>query len=186
MLIVYGTDHGHAARVVRRIAAILTTRDWEVTLERGDRLPAHLTIERFNAVLVAASIHGGRHQHYIEEYVRRHREELSRKPSAFVSVSGAAGDPRAHRQAAAWQYVVGFMKATGWAPTLKTIVGGCIAYTRYGFFLKWMTWAVAKRSGGPTDTTRDHEFTNWSQVDHFAEDMDRQLRPAERPAALLT
>ena len=179
LLIVYGSSHGQTARVVRRIAATFTTREWEVSVERGDELPPGLAIETYNAVLVAASVQGGRHQHYIEEYVHRHRAELGRKPAAFVSVSGAAGDRRPVRQAEAWQYVADFQSRTGWTPTVKTIVGGAIAYTRYNFLLRWMTWFTAKRRGGPTDMSRDHEYTDWEQVDRFAEELNRTLRPAE-------
>jgi menaquinone-dependent protoporphyrinogen oxidase len=30
---------------------------------------------------------------------------------------------------------------------------------------------IARKAGAPTDTSRDHEFTNWPALDRFVEDM---------------
>jgi menaquinone-dependent protoporphyrinogen IX oxidase len=57
-----------------------------------------------------------------------------------------------------------------------------MAYTKYGFFLRWITMLVSRRKGGPTDMTRDHETTDWDAVDHFASDLARIFQPRpERP-----
>jgi menaquinone-dependent protoporphyrinogen oxidase len=44
-----------------------------------------------------------------------------------------------------------------------------MAYTKYSPFLRWMMRRIAAGQGGPTDTTRDHEMTDWAQVRRFAE-----------------
>ena len=30
---------------------------------------------------------------------------------------------------------------------------------------------IAKKEGGPTDTSRDHELTNWDEVDRLGREM---------------
>jgi hypothetical protein len=37
---------------------------------------------------------------------------------------------------------------------------------------------MSKRRGGPTDTSRDHEFTDWKAVDRFAERLAKAVPPS--------
>jgi menaquinone-dependent protoporphyrinogen IX oxidase len=34
---------------------------------------------------------------------------------------------------------------------------------------------ISRRSGGPTDTSQEYEFTDWQAVDRFSEDLARAL-----------
>jgi len=44
---------------------------------------------------------------------------------------------------------------------------------------------IAKKEGGPTDTSRDHEMTDWTQVRDVAEELVRVMeRPARQAAAV--
>jgi menaquinone-dependent protoporphyrinogen oxidase len=45
-----------------------------------------------------------------------------------------------------------------------------MAYTKYSLLLRLLLKYIAHRAGGPTDTSRDHEFTDWIQVERFATD----------------
>jgi menaquinone-dependent protoporphyrinogen oxidase len=134
-------------------------------MHKGDNLPKDLRLDDYDAVVVAASIIRGRHQRYIREFARRHHEHLNRMRSAFVSVSGSAQGSweRARR------YIHEFVQQTGWNPRFPASFAGCMAYTRYGRVLRWITKLVSKRRGGPTDTSRDHEFTDWQAVERYAE-----------------
>ena len=64
-----------------------------------------------------------------------------------------------------------FIDATGLDPEMVGLFAGALAYTRYG----WLKRAVMKRivasEGGNTDTSRDHEYTDWDAVDDFAADV---------------
>jgi len=55
-----------------------------------------------------------------------------------------------------------------------------MAYTQYGPILRWFTKIVSRRRGGPTDTTRDHEMTDWAAVDRFAERVAKGLPPSPK------
>jgi menaquinone-dependent protoporphyrinogen oxidase len=48
------------------------------------------------------------------------------------------------------------------------LVGGAMAYTRYDPVTRWIIKLINRRKGGPTDTSRDHEFTDWTAVALFA------------------
>jgi len=46
-------------------------------------------------------------------------------------------------------------------------VAGALRYTRLNFIKKMIIRRIASENGLPTDTTRDHEFTNWDEVTGF-------------------
>ena len=175
ILAVYGTAYGQTERIVRRIADRWTALGVSVTLHRGDALPDGLDLDRFGAVLVAASVIRGKHQSYIRGFVQRHAARLNAVPSVFVSVSGAAGGTLPKQRAEAEQYAAAFLDQTPWRPALTAPFGGALAYTKYSWLLRWILKRIVKQSGGPTDTSRDHDLTDWDAVDRFADRCAAQL-----------
>jgi menaquinone-dependent protoporphyrinogen oxidase len=91
-------------------------------------------------------------------------------PSAFYSVSASAGSTDANGRAAAERLRDEFLKRVGWQPKLRASIAGAINYTRYNPFLRWYMKRASAKGGGSTDTTRDHEYTDWAQVERFAAD----------------
>jgi menaquinone-dependent protoporphyrinogen oxidase len=184
ILVVYGTAYGQTERIARRIVNCLTSRGHGVCIYKGDCLPNHLRLDDFDACVIAGSIIRGRHQRYIRDFARRNRGYLNSVRSAFASVSGAAqGSPEQARG-----YLDEFLQETGWQPRFAASFAGAMAYTQYGPLLRWITRVVSRRRGGPTDTTRDHDFTDWVAVDRFAERLAKALPPspeAERVENLL-
>lgn len=55
-------------------------------------------------------------------------------------------------------------------------IAGAIAYTKYAWPTRMMLKYISWRSGGSTDTSRDHEYTNWAQVDRLADDFAAAVR----------
>jgi len=109
-------------------------------------------------VIVAGSLHGGRHQRRLLRFVRDNLVALARLPTAFLSVSlSATGSdfPGARRCADA------FLAETGWRPDVVRLVAGALMYSRYGIFKRWMMRRIAAKAGGDTDTSRDYEYTDW-------------------------
>jgi menaquinone-dependent protoporphyrinogen oxidase len=169
VLIVYGSGFGQTAAVVQRLGGILRSAGAVVTVWKGDDPVAEEPIDRFDAVLVAGSVRLGRHQPYLEAFVKRHVGRLNQTPSAFVSVCGALGGDWPEGPAHARQYVDRFLNETGWHPREQASFAGAIRYTRYGLITRWMMQLVSWRTGRPTDASRDWEFTDWEAVDRFGE-----------------
>jgi menaquinone-dependent protoporphyrinogen oxidase len=174
ILVVYGTAYGQTERITRRIVERLTSGGHAVSMYKGDSLPKHLRLDDYDEVVIAASIIRGRHQRYIRAFARRHHEQLNRMRSAFVSVSGSAQGSREQAR----RYIDEFVQQTGWNPRFPASFAGCMAYTQYGPLLRWITKFMSKRRGGPTDTSRDHEFTDWKAVDRFAERLAKAVPPS--------
>jgi menaquinone-dependent protoporphyrinogen oxidase len=169
VLAIYGTMYGHTEKVVRRFARVLGNAGHDVTMYRADVLPADEDVGAYAACLVAASVKSGRHQASVRRAVRRHLTTLDGMPTAFVSVCGALAPGWEQGRAEAAKYVDRFRHETGWRPTEVLSVAGALAYTRYGLITRWIMKLISKRTGRPTDTSRDYEFTDWVAVDAFAE-----------------
>lgn len=167
ILIVYGSSYGQTAKISERMGRLLTELGHDVTLMRGDRRPWDIGIDAYDGVIVGASVIGGKHQGYIEQFVRQHRDALNAMPSAFFSVSGSAASPEASGQAEARRCLDAFLKKTGWRASRTATIAGAMAYTKYGPLLRFLIRMVARRRGGPTGTSRDHEYTDWVQVERF-------------------
>lgn len=169
ILIVYGTHHGQTAKIAQRMAEVLTTAGNTVTLANVASIPRGLDLHSFDRIIVGGSVQYGHHQRRLRRFVHAHRDELTAVPSAFFSVSGSAGGRTDAERAPAREYLGEFLRETAWHPGLSTTIGGAMAYTKYNPLLRWITRKAAAKAGGPTDTSRDHEATDWNDVQRFAE-----------------
>jgi menaquinone-dependent protoporphyrinogen oxidase len=171
ILIVYGTAHGQTERVARRIGSVLIGSGHAVTILKGDRLPPDLTLGAYDGFVVAGSVRVGRYQPYLGAFVRDRVTRLNEAPSVFVSVCGAAGGPGGLQTAQG--YIDKFLLQTGWRPWLAQSFAGELAYTRYNPVTRWIIKMISRRNGGPTDTSRDYDFTDWAAVDRFGHELAR-------------
>jgi len=185
ILIAYVTRDGHTRRVARRLAAAMDDDrvGVEAVVSDLDRVPDPFEAEGFDGVILAAPVRFGRHPRRMRRYAGDNRDTLERLPSAFVSVSGAAGSADPEGLDEAEGYVERFIERTGWTPDRTACVGGEMAYTKYSPLVRLVVKAASARAGGPVDTSRDHEFTDWKAVDGFAREFAsvvRERRPDRR------
>jgi menaquinone-dependent protoporphyrinogen oxidase len=187
ILMGFSTSEGQTAKVAEQVARTLRAAGCEVDVHDVGEI-SHRSLADYDGVVLGASIHMGRHQPRMEKFVRNHRDELAGKPNAFFSVSMTASNSDEKHQRQAEDCVHVFEQQTGWKPAMFALFAGALAYTHYGFILRFVIKRIAKKEGGPTDTSRDYELTNWESVAHFAEDFLRMLgMPStnEQPAPAL-
>ncbi|HEY9450104.1 MAG TPA: flavodoxin domain-containing protein [Gemmatimonadaceae bacterium] len=183
ILIVYASHYGQTARIAESMADRLRAAGATVVLTRVGDFPRQIAPESFDGVIVGASINFGKHQRSIRRFVRANRDELQRIPSAFFSVSGAECSPDEAPRAMAKQYIANFVRETDWQPAMTESVAGAMAYTKYSPLVRWMIKRISQKEGGPADTTRDYEYTDWEQVRRFADRFAEALRTPEPVAA---
>jgi len=169
ILILYGTKYGQTAKIASRVAELLAESGDIVTSADARELPRDVKLDAYDGVIIGASIIRGRHQPRVRDFVADHFIMLNAMPSAFLSVSGSAASPDEREREEARRCAEEFLRATHWRPEIVETVGGAMAFTRYGPLLRWLMKQISKRNGGPTDTTRDHELTDWSQVQQFVD-----------------
>jgi menaquinone-dependent protoporphyrinogen oxidase len=180
----YATTDGHTRRVAERLTAIfrdrgLTSRAIDVASSDAD----HVDWEQVRAAIVGASLHAHRHQPSAGAFVREHADDLNGHPSAFFSVSLAAASARPEERAAAAELARAFASAGGWHADETVCVAGRLAYTRYGIVTRFIMKRIARREGAPTDTSRDHEFTNWDEITRLADSIALRIAADRAPRA---
>ena len=72
-----------------------------------------------------------------------------------------------------------FTADTGWTPARIATVAGRLAYTQYNWLVRLMMRRIARKEGGATDTSRDHEYTDWAQVERLADQLAYEVRRHE-------
>lgn len=169
VLVVFGTKYGQTAIIATRIARLIEASGAIVTLHDVRELPIDTQLGTYDAVIIGASVIRGRHQRAVQTFVRRHYELLNGMPTAFFSVSGSAASPEERGRTDARRCAEEFLRATHWRPAMTELIGGAMAYTKYGPLLRWIMRQIADRNQGPTDTTCDHEMTDWAQVMRFSD-----------------
>ena len=179
ILIGYGTTEGQTARIAEHLAKAIRSHGMEarvVDLRRSQTVD----LDGCDAVIIGGSIHMGKHEDYVVDFVQRNRAALERVPSAFFSVSLAAHGDLANAEA----YVANFEEETGWHPTQVGLFSGALLYRQYGFLKRYMMKRIVrdKPGGLSTDTSRDHEYTDWNDVKRFAEDLMARLVPKDAAA----
>jgi menaquinone-dependent protoporphyrinogen oxidase len=161
IMIGYGTTEGQTARIADHIAEVIRGQGFEVQVLdlKGSQ---DVGLDGYDAVIVGGSIHMGKHEDHVADFVRKNRATLQRVPSAFFSVSLAAHGDMANAEA----YVANFSEQTGWHPAQVGFFGGALLYRQYGFLKRLMMRRIVrdKPGGLSTDTSRDHVYTDWRRL----------------------
>ncbi len=169
VLIIYGTTEGQTRKIANFMADHIRQRGNDASLIDSTDMPDDLDLDPYDAVIVAGSVHQWHHQASIFKFVRDHVEALQAKTSAFVSVSlSMAGDAAEDRLDAA-ECADRFLDVSGWKPTVTHLVAGALRYSQYDFFKAWILKMIVSAKGASTDTSKDHEFTDWRDLEAFVD-----------------
>jgi menaquinone-dependent protoporphyrinogen oxidase len=184
--VLYATTEGQTRRIAERIAGQLREHGLDaVAIDVESRDAEAIQWDRVRGVCLGASIHVQSHQRAALDFARRHARAMMEKPSTFFSVSLAAASKSAQEVEAAMRLARNFEVATGWHPTEVVSLAGRLAYTQYGWFKRQVMRHIASKEGGSTDTTRDHEYTDWAVVDGLAHRLANEIhRYEERMVAV--
>jgi menaquinone-dependent protoporphyrinogen oxidase len=191
ILVIYATREGHTRKVAEHVAATIRGRGDEVDVVDAAALPVPFDVKKYAGAILAASVHLGRHEHEMFNFARAYRADLERIPTAFLSISlaeasvenGAAPyDQRAEAAQDVKRLVDVFCTRTGLHPTRVWPLAGALLYTKYGAIEKIVMRMIAKRAGGDTDTSHDHEYTDWKGLERFVSSMAAEIEEQVEPA----
>lgn len=122
----------------------------------------------YTAVVLGDSIHMSRHSQELRDYLRVNAQALDAIPSALFQVSITSAKQDAESADKAADMARQLQSATGFTPDAVGLFAGALAYSHYGRLMRQMVRSIARSSGLDTDTTRDHEYTDWVAVEAFA------------------
>lgn len=179
-LLLYLSGYGHTRKIAERIRMRLIERGEEVQAAALD--DDSIDPSEFDCIIIGASIRNGKHMPAVHDFIRRHLELLQQRPSGFFSVNLVARKPGKNTPDTN-PYVKAFLEKSAWTPDLVGVFAGNLDYQRYSFsdrniirFIMWLT-------KGPTDPNTKAEFTDWDEVDRFAERVAALGTPAKNASA---
>lgn len=163
IVIVYASTEGQTRKICRFAADRLADGGHAVELlHAGDA--EDLDFGRFDAAVLAASVHIGSYQKELVELVQARAGQLNAMKTLFLSVSlAAAGDDPGD-----WKglrdIVAGLETKTGWRPGRVAHVAGAFRFTQYDFFRSWAMRWIASQKGQEVDPHADREYTDWQAL----------------------
>lgn len=174
ILIVYGTTEGQTRKISQFMEAILKDSGHEVTVADASERPP--SPSSYDGVIIGASIHIHKYQSAIVHYIKQHIDSLNKIPGAFFSVCLAIASESEKEHAEARKITSDFLRRLGWNPLMTTQVAGALKYTQYGFFTRLIMKSIAKKEGRTTDTSKDHEYTDWHAVREFVKEFAVRIK----------
>jgi menaquinone-dependent protoporphyrinogen oxidase len=169
ILVAYATVEGQTRKIAQFIADHLTRRRHDVKLLDAASAAADIDVPGFDAVVLAAPVHFGRHHAAAAHFAAEHAEALCRKPSAFVSVSLHAMSAEPDDVEEARAYADLFCAETGWLPRAVCHAAGAFRFAKYDFFKRIAARAVARERGLSPKDDGDVELTDWPALSAFVE-----------------
>ncbi len=181
-LIAYASHYGQTRTIAERIADRLRARDVTVDVidlcGRGASPGPPPT--SYELVVVGSRIETGRHASEAIAYLRAHLDLLERVPTAVFSVSNAAARAGAGRDPNG--YLAALFDDLSWTPTRSVAFAGALPYRRYNWLLRFVMKRISRSAGLTTDTTRNHEMTDWGAVERFADELVTLISSPSRDA----
>ncbi|MCX5741721.1 MAG: hypothetical protein NT062_04380 [Proteobacteria bacterium] len=179
----FGTTRAIADRIARRLRAFGHRVD--VVDAQGEVQDARIypPAADYDVVIVGSRVEFGRFATSVVDYLRDQRMALLGMPTGFFSVSMAAADLPQGLGCDPSGYNARLFTQLAWTPTEAAGFAGALPYRRYGHVRRWVMKQISKAAGHPTDTSRDHQFTDDVAVDAFADQLRVRVEPRSIGAA---
>lgn len=170
VLIVYGTTEGHTRSLAHFAARTLGEAGRPTAVEPAGPEATQPDPTRYDAVILAASLHVGRFQAPLAAYARAWHEALNARPSAFIAVSLCAAGINPPDWEDADQCVARFQNETLWSPTAVHQAAGAIRYSQYDFFKRLALRFIAAERGQPEVPSKHYDLTDYAALSQFVLD----------------
>lgn len=175
ILIVYDTKEGQTQKIARFMADQLKVLGWKVDCQEARTNPQAMELNDYEGVIVGGPVHYGKFPKSLRQWVQKENSDLAKKPWAFFSICLGVlqKDPKVQEKEK--KIVEDFFTQVQAQPVTHKVIAGSLAYTKYGFFKKFLMKRIASKAGGSLDTTVDHEYTDWQDVRLFVHNYCRYL-----------
>jgi menaquinone-dependent protoporphyrinogen oxidase len=163
LLITYATTDGQTRKIARFAADRLVLQGHSVELLNVEDAEG-LDLSRFDAAILAGSLHVGGYQKALSRFASQARAELALMPTLFlaVSLSAAGNDPE--DWAGLRKCLADFETETGWTPGRVEHVAGAFKFSGYDFFRAWAMRRIADQKGEVVEAGTDKEYTDWTAL----------------------
>lgn len=172
--IVVATKYGQSFKIANALASEFESLGVKTALLTPDE-----ELGSFEAVIIGSPVYIGKFVPEVTAWTKKNLVRLNASPAGFFSVSLNAADKRPQARLDDDRLLREFLTESGLRPSFVASFGGKLAYTKYGWFKRWMMKRISASAGGPVDTSRDHEMTDWDQVRRFAQAFASEDRRSE-------
>ncbi len=166
VLVFYATVEGQTRKIAETIARQAEKDGNEVIVTDANQM-GFVGAGTYDATIMCAPVHMHRYSSPFVHFAHEWKDALNSRPSAFVSVSLAIASNNAEERQEAEEIASELLQSTGWEPRTVHHCAGALKYTEYDFFKRWMMKRINSKEGGPTDTSKDYEMTDWSELEGF-------------------
>ncbi|WP_434778137.1 menaquinone-dependent protoporphyrinogen IX dehydrogenase [Neisseria sp. Ec49-e6-T10] len=166
-LLLYISHDGQTKTIMHTIANTLQKNNIAHKICNLHEL-SDINLTAYSSILIGAPIRYGHFHHKLKKFIDAHQSYLNSIPSAFFSVTLTARKLE-KRSPQTNLYTKKFLQNIPWHPTLTAVFAGALRYPQYRWYDRLMIQFIMKKTGGETDTTKDIEYTDWQQVNQFAE-----------------
>ena len=168
-LIIYSTTDGQTKKICEIIKKNSTNKNFFEVISLEEAF--HKDIEKYDKIIIGASIRYGRHSAKVYEFIERKKNTLNKKKSAFFSVNVVARKPEKSTPETN-PYIRKFLKKSSWVPKKLGVFAGKIDYPKLGFINKSVIRLIMFITSGPTNINNTYEFTDWHNVKKFINEFD--------------
>ncbi|MCM2678068.1 menaquinone-dependent protoporphyrinogen IX dehydrogenase [Echinimonas agarilytica] len=169
VLLVYTSREGQTAKIMACIQDVLEADGAQVTTRRlSDAEESVPDIASFSKVVLAGSIHYGKHEKHLAAFIKAHKAQLEDTTTVFFSVNLTARKPNKNTVDTN-PYIKRFLAEVDWQPSVAHVFAGALLYSKYKWSDKMIIRFIMWMTKGNTDTSRDIDYTDWADVRHFAE-----------------
>ncbi|GLB50320.1 menaquinone-dependent protoporphyrinogen IX dehydrogenase [Neptunitalea lumnitzerae] len=163
--IIYASVDGQTFKICKRISAQLQQQGYIV--EMTDIATCTYNLTEFTTVIIGASIRYGTHAKKVTRFINNNIAALNKVKTAFFSVNLVARKTNKNTFDTN-PYVQKFFTKITWKPNLINVFAGKLDYDTYPFYDRMLIKLIMKNTKGPTKTNGPIEYTNWTRVDSFA------------------
>lgn len=173
-LILFSTRDGQTREIASYLASELKELGVSADVVNLNRTP-EIEWDSYDRVVIGASIRYGHYHPALMDFVKKHLQQLSARPSAFYSVNLVARKPEKSSPQTN-SYTRKFLLASPWQPDHCAVFAGALRYPHYRWYDRLMIQLIMKMTGGETDPSKEVVYTDWQQVVVFAREIAQLKR----------
>ena len=167
VLIIHSSVDGHTTHICERIRSVRNDLDIDIISLSKTK---NISLNKYKMIVIGASIRYGKYRKELFEFIEKNLNVIHSKKNAFFSVNVVAR--KAEKNSTDTNpYIEKFLLKTSWKPKIIDVFAGKIEYPKYNLFDRSIIKFIMWMTNGPTDTSKNFEFTDWSKVEKFAKNL---------------
>ena len=163
VLIAFGSIEGQTGKIAAFVKKIAEDAGETVELFDTSVLKSDVSVEEFDKVILAGSVHERRHPKEFELFVASNQKELENRRTLLISVSLNAAFPERYEEAQ--DYADELKMRTDIDPDGEILVAGAIRAHSYDYFATQVLRHVVLQGRNYDPSVQEHEFTDWDALE---------------------